>query len=49
MTYARIRKDAATGDFRRNERMKIVVKATFEKAKTMKITSLKKHLKRDTP
>ena len=42
VTYARIRKDAVTGDFRRNERMKIVVKATFEKAKTMKIKTLKK-------
>ncbi len=35
VTYARIRKDAVTGDYRRNERMKIVVKAAFEKAKTM--------------
>lgn len=32
VTYARIRKDALTGDYRRNERMKIVVKATFDKA-----------------
>lgn len=49
VTYARIRKDAVTGDFRRNERMKIVVKATFEKAKTMKIRSLKKISKEILP
>lgn len=42
VTYARIRKDAATGDYRRNERMKIVVKAAFEKAKTMDVKTLKK-------
>ncbi len=42
VTYARIRKDAATGDFRRNERMKIVVKAAFEKAKTMDVKTIKK-------
>ena len=42
VTYARIRKDAVTGDYRRNERMKIVVKAAFEKAKTMDVKSLKK-------
>lgn len=41
VTYARIRKDAATGDFRRNERMKIVVQAAFEKAKTMKLGDLR--------
>ena len=29
VTYARIRKDAVDGDYRRNERMKIVVKASF--------------------
>lgn len=33
VTYARIRKDSAKGDYRRNERMKIVVSATVEKAK----------------
>ncbi len=32
VTYSRIRKDAATGDYRRNERMKIMVAATVEKA-----------------
>lgn len=32
VTYSRIRKDAATGDYRRNERMKIMVSATVEKA-----------------
>ena len=42
VTYARIRKDAVTGDFRRNERMKIVVKAAFEKAKTLDVKALKK-------
>ena len=41
VTYARIRKDALTGDYRRNERMKIVVKATFEKAMQMDIDALK--------
>ena len=40
VTYARIRKDAATGDYRRNERMKIVVKKAFQKAKKMDIDSL---------
>lgn len=42
VTYARIRKDAATGDYRRNERMKIVVKATFDKAKEMDVKALRK-------
>ena len=42
VAYARIRKDAATGDYRRNERMKIVVKATFDKAKTTDIKSVRK-------
>lgn len=41
VTYARIRKDALTGDYRRNERMKIVVKATFEKAMQMDVDALK--------
>lgn len=41
VTYARIRKDAATGDYRRNERMKIVVKAAFEKAKSMDVKTLR--------
>ena len=41
VTYARIRKDAVTGDYRRNERMKIVVKATFEKAKQMDVDTIK--------
>lgn len=40
VTYARIRKDALTGDYRRNERMKIVVKKAFQKAKKMDIDSL---------
>lgn len=34
VTYSRIRKDAATGDYRRNERMKIVVAAAVDKAKS---------------
>lgn len=42
VTYARIRKDALTGDYRRNERMKIVVKAAFDKAKQMDVKTLKK-------
>lgn len=42
VTYARIRKDAATGDYRRNERMKIVVKATFDKAKELDVKKIKK-------
>ena len=33
VTYARIRKDSSEGDYRRNERMKIVVSAAVEKAK----------------
>lgn len=33
VTYARIRKDSAKGDYRRNERMKIVVSAAVDKAK----------------
>lgn len=33
VTYARIRKDSVKGDYRRNERMKIVVSAAVEKAK----------------
>lgn len=40
VTYARIRKDAVEGDYRRNERMKIVVQAAFEKAKKMNINAL---------
>ena len=42
VTYARIRKDAITGDYRRNERMKIVVKAAFDKAKQFDISAIKK-------
>ena len=41
VTYARIRKDAASGDYRRNERMKIVMKKTFKKAKKADILTLK--------
>lgn len=41
VTYARIRKDAATGDYRRNERMKIVMKKTFQKAKKADLLTLK--------
>ena len=33
VTYSRIRKDAATGDYRRNERMKVVFSETFKKLK----------------
>ncbi len=42
VAYARIRKDAATGDYRRNERMKIVVKSTFNKAMQMDVKALRK-------
>lgn len=34
VTYSRIRKDAVTGDYRRNERMKIVFSGTFKKLKS---------------
>ena len=34
VTYSRIRKDAATGDYRRNERMKIVFSQTFKKLRS---------------
>ncbi len=40
VTYARIRKDSADGDHRRNERMKIVLSAAFEKAKTLSLSQL---------
>lgn len=40
VTYSRIRKDAVTGDYRRNERMKIVVQATFDKVKTISIPGI---------
>lgn len=33
VAYARIRKDSAQGDYRRNERMKIMLSATIDKAK----------------
>ena len=38
--YCRIRKDSNRGDYRRNERMQIVMQAAFEKAKTMDTTKL---------
>ena len=34
VTYSRIRKDAVTGDYRRNERMKIVFSKTFKKLRS---------------
>lgn len=40
VAYGRIRKDHAQGDYRRNERMKILVAACFEKAKTMSFSEL---------
>ena len=40
VTYARIRKDHVQGDHRRNERMKILVAAVFEKAKGMSYSEL---------
>ncbi|WP_415931643.1 LCP family protein [Zhenpiania hominis] len=42
VTYARIRKDSAEGDHRRNERMKIVLSAAFEKAKNLDLDQLNK-------
>ncbi len=42
VTYARIRKDAATGDYRRNERMKIVMATTFKKMKQADLMTVKK-------
>lgn len=41
VTYARIRKDSVEGDYRRNERMKIVVSAAVEKAKKTNPLKLK--------
>ncbi|MCB6992250.1 LCP family protein [bacterium 210820-DFI.6.37] len=38
--YARIRKDSAKGDYRRNERMKIVLEAALEKAKKVETSKL---------
>lgn len=49
VAYSRIRKDAATGDYRRNERMKIVVKATFEKAKELDAGKIRKISKEILP
>ena len=40
VTYSRIRKDSVEGDRRRNERMKILIKAAFDKMKTMGVTEL---------
>lgn len=40
VTYARIRKDSAEGDHRRNERMKIVLSAAFKKATTLSVSQL---------
>ena len=40
VTYSRIRKDSIEGDRRRNERMKILIKAAFDKMKTMGVTEL---------
>ena len=46
VTYARIRKDAITGDYRRNERMKIVFSQTFKAVKAagpLKMLSVARH------
>lgn len=40
VAYGRIRKDHVQGDYRRNERMKILIAACFEKAKTMSFSEL---------
>ena len=49
VTYARIRKDAASGDYRRNERMKIVMAKTFKKARKADLKTLKKICDRAFP
>ena len=41
VTYARIRKDAVTGDYRRNERMKVVMATTFKKLKESDLMTIK--------
>ena len=41
VTYARIRKDAVTGDYRRNERMKIVMATTFKKVRQSNLLTIK--------
>lgn len=38
--YSRMRYDSVRGDYRRNERMQIVMKAAFDKAKTMDTSKL---------
>lgn len=40
VAYGRIRKDSSEGDYRRNERMKILLSACFEKAKNMSFSEL---------
>ncbi|MEG0830403.1 MAG: LCP family protein [Anaerovoracaceae bacterium] len=40
VTYSRIRKDSVEGDYRRNERMKAVLAAAFEKAKTLDLSKV---------
>lgn len=42
VTYARIRKDSVDGDHRRNERMKAVLAAAVDKAKTLGLGELNK-------
>ena len=42
VTYARIRQDDVRGDYRRNERMKIVMATTFKKAKNADVFTLKR-------
>ncbi len=49
VTYSRIRKDAVTGDYRRNERMKIVFKQTFKKLKSSGYLEMFQVLRKTAP
>lgn len=40
VTYARIRKDVIDGDYRRNERMEIVISKAFEKATQLSVSEI---------
>ena len=47
VTYSRIRKDAATGDYRRNERMKVVFSETFKEVRAagfIKMFNVARHI-----
>ena len=49
VTYSRIRKDAVTGDYRRNERMKIVFKETFKELKSSGFLTMFKVMRKAMP